>query len=225
MTVKTKKKDHQFRLAKGIALDIDDTLSDTRYRLIRQMRALFGNPENLTTGEITKKYHLLDHIPYWQSAEIITWIKKIVDSDEANRDFPLMENAQRMVAKIDKSVNISCYLTLRRKKVINGTARWLKKHGFPDKPIICRPDNLEYDDGHAWKAKVLAENPKLLGLIDDNEKIIKHLPEDYAGVIFLFRHKEYKHDSKLKIIPCKNWYAVLREVRKNIIYPRPRPRP
>ncbi|MEK7644327.1 MAG: hypothetical protein AAB390_03440 [Patescibacteria group bacterium] len=219
------KKDHSFALAKGIALDIDDTLSNTLYRLVRQMRALFGNPENLTTAEIIKKYHIIDYIPYWQTAEIIAWIKKTVDSDDANKDFPLMENAQRMVAKIDKSVNISCYLTLRRQEVISGTARWLKKHGFPDKPIICRPNDMEYNDGHDWKAKVLMANPSLLGLIDDNAKIIKHLSDDYAGTIFLFRHKEYKNDSKIKIIPCKNWFVTLKEVKKNFTSPRPPLRP
>ena len=41
---------------------------------------------------------------------------------------------------------------------------------------------------------------RLVSQIDDNEKIIKHLPKNYLGTIFLFRHKEYKHNTKLKII-------------------------
>lgn len=210
------KKYKPFELEKGLALDIDDTLSDTLSRLVKQMRVLFGNPENLTTKELIKKYRLVDHIPYWQTEEVMAYHKKIADCDDVHRDYPVIENAVRMVNKINKSVNISCYLTLRRQNVINGTARWLKKHGFPDKPIICRPNNMEYDEGHAWKAKVLLDNPNILGLIDDNEKIVKHLPADYPGTLFLIRHKEYKHNTKIKIIPCKNWFVVLKEVKKNI---------
>lgn len=210
------KKDKPFELERGLALDIDDTLSYTSHRLIRQMQVLFGNPENLTVKEIIKKYHLTDHVPYWQTEEVMSYHKKIADCDDLHRDFPVIENAQRMVNKINKSVNISCYLTLRRQNVVSGTARWLKKHGFPDKPIICRPNNMEYEEGHAWKAKVLLNNPNILGLIDDNEKIIKHLPDDYPGVLFLIRRKEYTHKTKIKIIPCKNWFVVLKEVKKNI---------
>ena len=207
-------KKNPFQLEKGLALDIDDTISNTSHRLVRHLQVLFGNPENLTAKEIIKKYHLSDYIPYWQTDEVMQYHQKMSYNDDVHKDFPVIENAVSFVNKINKTANISCYLTLRRQNVINGTARWLKKHGFPDKPIICRPDNMEYDDGHAWKAKVLIENPNIIGLIDDNEKIINYLPKNYRGTIFLIRRKEYNHHNKIKIIPCRNWFVVLKEVKK-----------
>ena len=60
---------------KGLALDIDETLSFTIGFLIEKLVEKVGNPENLTVKEIARKYRHTDNVPYWQNNEA----KKVVD--------------------------------------------------------------------------------------------------------------------------------------------------
>jgi hypothetical protein len=52
----------------GIALDIDDTLSNTTRHFISVLQKKFGNPENLTVDEMIEKYHIMPNISYWQTS-------------------------------------------------------------------------------------------------------------------------------------------------------------
>jgi hypothetical protein len=58
----------------GIALDIDDTLSNTTRYFIKRLQEKFGNPENLSVEEIIEKYEIMPNISYWQTPEIRQWL-------------------------------------------------------------------------------------------------------------------------------------------------------
>ncbi|PIN75466.1 hypothetical protein COV17_03845 [Candidatus Woesearchaeota archaeon CG10_big_fil_rev_8_21_14_0_10_36_11] len=61
---------------RGLALDIDDTLSDTNKFWFTNLQRLFGNPEKLTPQEMIQKYRYIQEVPYWQNSEVRMWIKK-----------------------------------------------------------------------------------------------------------------------------------------------------
>jgi len=98
---------------KGLALDIDETLSFTIGFLIEKLIKKVGNPENLTVKEIARKYRHTDNIPYWQNNEA----KKVVDefnkSADSFRDLPLIENSNKTIQEINKIIPIVAYITAR----------------------------------------------------------------------------------------------------------------
>ena len=84
----------------------------------------------------------------------------------------------------------------------------MKKHNFPLAPVICRPNELAHDKGNEWKAKILEElYPKVLGIIDDNAKLLQFLNPGYQGKVFMYDH----HDNLgfPFAIACKDWLMRL----------------
>ena len=198
----------------GLAVDIDETLSYTIGHLVEQMQAKFGNPENLSIKEMIEKYRYTQNVPYWQSDEALKWIDKVIQSNELQTELPLITDADFYLKKINQIVPITAYITVRPEKVLSGTQDWLNKHKFPLAPIICRPENIAHKDGNKWKADLLHKlYPDVLGIIDDNAKLLEFLNSDYPGYIFLYDHTTT--DKGPNIIPCPNWINVYEEV-KNI---------
>ena len=78
---------------KGLAVDIDETLSWTIGYWIEHMQEKFGNPENLSVKEMVKKYKYTQNIPYYQTEEILNWIKNRIHSDELQKELPLIEGS------------------------------------------------------------------------------------------------------------------------------------
>ena len=200
-------------LKKGIAVDIDETLSWTVGYWVEQMQKKFGNPENLSIKEMIEKYRYTQNVPYWQSAESLKWIDEKIHSNELQEELPLIENANIYLNRIAKIIPISAYITVRPETILSGTQKWLDKHSFPKAPIICKPMEIEHKDGNKWKAEMLQKlYPQVLGMIDDNAKLLEYLNKDYQGIIFLYDHTAT--DSKPNVVPCKNWLAVFEEVKK-----------
>ncbi|MDD5341858.1 MAG: hypothetical protein PHI73_00760 [Patescibacteria group bacterium] len=197
----------------GLAIDIDETLSWTIGYWVAKMQEKFGNPENLTIKEIIEKYRYTQNVPYWQSDEAKQWIQDKIHSDDLQKELPLIEGANAYLNKINEIIPIAAYITVRPEKVINGTQDWLDKHGFPKAPIICKPMEVSHQNGNQWKAEVLQKlYPDILGMIDDNAKLLEYLAEDYKGIIFLYDHTNI--DSKFNVIACKNWLNVYVEMKK-----------
>src|SRR5574344_448148 len=121
---------------KGLALDIDETLSFTIGFLIEKLVEKVGNPENLTVKEIARKYRHTDNVPYWQNNEA----KKVVDefnkSADSFRGLPLIENSNKTIQEINKIIPIVAYITARSYIAFNETKFWFKKHDFPEAKII-----------------------------------------------------------------------------------------
>lgn len=197
---------------KGLALDIDETLSWTIGYWVEQLQKKFGNPENLTVHELITKYRYSHHVPYWQTREAITWMDEHRNSNEIQTLLPLIENANHIVEKINAIIPIVAYITTRPERVIEGSKQWLKKHNFPPVDIIARPPEIHLADGNKWKAKVLEKlYPSVIGIIDDNPGLPTFLSSAYKGTVFLYDNIEHPRKDIL-VIPCKTWSRVLQKV-------------
>lgn len=133
---------------KGLALDIDETLSWTLYHWISEMQKHFGNPENLTIKQLIAKYRYTQNVPYWQTEEALQWMESNRHSDELQERLPLIEGADQAVQRINHIIPIVAYITTRPNTVITGTKQWLDKHNFPEAPIITRPPYVEHNQGN-----------------------------------------------------------------------------
>ncbi len=199
---------------KGLALDIDETLSWTVSYWMKEMRRRFGNPEKLSVNEMIRKYRYTQNVPYWQTREAITWMAEARKSDKIQENLPLIKESNIIVRKINKIIPISVYLTTRPRKVAAGTRKWLKKYGFPLVDIIFKPANIRIEYGNKWKAKITQSlYPRILGIIDDNPELIDCLPKNYKGTVFLYDNVKCSRKD-IKVIPCKTWKDVLMKVRK-----------
>lgn len=199
---------------KGLALDIDETLSFTIGVIMEELIKELGNPENLTAKEIARKYRHTDNIPYWQSDKVKKVLGKIINSNKVQKDLPLVENANEVVQKINKIIPIVAYITARPKFINSGTKFWLTKHNFPEAPIIARPKNIYPKIGNKWKAKVLEYlYPQVVGIVDDNQNLPKYFGKKYKGVVYLFDCVETERKD-INVIPCENWETVAKKVKE-----------
>jgi len=197
----------------GIALDIDETLAWTIGFWVKELQKLFGNPENLSINEIISKYRYTQNVPYWQTKDALEWMGKHRNSNEIQTKLSVIKNSDLTIKEIIKIIPVVAYITTRPQSVIDSIKLWLKQKGFPNAPIICRPNKIPNEEGNKWKAKVLEKlYPKVRGIIDDNRGLIDFLSSDYKGHIFLYNHNEVKSD--LKVIPCIDWETIYKEIKK-----------
>ena len=211
IALKRKLKENKFR---GLALDIDETLSFTIGGLVEGLAKEFGNPENLTVEEIVKKYKHTDKIPYWQNKECDLLIDKILTDEKIQKNLPLIKNADSLANKVNELIPIVSYITIRPRIIFEATKHWLKKNNFPKAPIILKPKNVPRRMGNKWKAKVLEYlYPEVLGIVDDNPSLVKNLSKGYKGTIFLYDQTKTERKD-IKVIPCKDWNQVLKMIKK-----------
>ena len=138
---------------KGLVIDLDETLSNTIHYWAPELVKSFGNPQNLSTEEIIKRIYAQD-VPFWKLEELQKWIILALKSEEMTEVYPIIEGSDQAVKRINQVIPVAGYLTIRETCIRGATRRWLKKHGFPDEPVITRPDGLK-TGGHQWKAEVL----------------------------------------------------------------------
>jgi len=138
---------------KGLALDIDETLSWTFGLWFARMQELFGNPENLTVRGLVEKYRYAKNVPYWQHTEALDWMSASRVDDKLQTELPLIEDADKYVRQVHRIIPIAAYLTVRPRTVENGTRIWLAKYGFPEAPVITRPNNIEHEKVMSGKRK------------------------------------------------------------------------
>jgi hypothetical protein len=197
----------------GIAVDIDETLAWTIGYWVEEMQRRFGNPEGLSVRAMVRIYRYTQNVPYWQTREAVEWMERQRNSNEVQLTLPLIRGSNTYLKKIAEVVPIAAYITTRPECVIGGTRQWLRKHGFPDAEIVCRPNRIRTEDGNRWKALALSERyPGIVGIIDDNPGMLDFLPETYKGYIFLYECQ--KIDSTLNAVPCKNWPAIYKEMKR-----------
>lgn len=199
---------------KGLSLDMDETLSWTIGLMVEELIKKFGNPENLSIKEIVDKYRHTDRIPYWQHDEANKIINEIVNSDEIQKDLPLIEESNKTVLEINKTIPVVAYITARPTNIITGTKFWLKKHRFPKAIVITRPKNVPKKMGNKWKAKVLEYlYPEVIGIVDDNPDLTKFLSKKYKGTIYLYDNCETERKD-INVVPCNDWETVAKKVKE-----------
>lgn len=201
-------------MTKGIALDIDNVLSATNLHWARVLAEKFGTPDGLTPEETVAPYILAHHVPHWQIPEAEKWMESARKGGEVQYDLPLIENANHMVNKVNAIIPIKAYVTARSEVVRNRTEAWLWKHDFPRAPVYLRPPGNENDQPNIWKAAFLPTLwPEVIGIVDDDPRLIEYLSDDYQGTVFLYKNTEHKEVS-FPVIQCKGWNEVLEEVTK-----------
>lgn len=202
---------------RGLALDIDNTLSDTSIVWVEKIALALGNPEGLTSEEFTKKYSYGRGVSYWAKEDYERVSLTLRQSNEFYEDLPLIENANKQVEKINAIIPIVAYITARNMEVIKSTEEWLKKHNFPKSKIICRPDEIDVMEQFEWKAKLLEKMyPSVSGIVDDSIGLVNALSKGYKGTVFLYNYNgvdEIRND--IKVVICEDWNKVLEKIKEN----------
>lgn len=197
-------------LGEGIAIDIDETLAATNRFWIAALMERFVNPDNLTHDEIVTRYRYTQKVPFWQTPEALSWMEEARISDALQEAIPLIENSNHVVEKLQQVTSIAGYLTARPECVRSGTKKWLAKHGFPEAPLVMRPDHLSTESASTWKGQFLASlYPRVWGIIDDNPSILAQLPKGYKGTIFLYDHPEELDSHGIHVVHVRTWDDVL----------------
>lgn len=195
-------------LNQGLAIDIDETLSATTVYWTQQLQVQFGNPESLTVEEIITKYQFVERVPYWQNEEASALMEEWTNSNDFQGTIPLIEGADKWLRKVAKIIPIAAYITMRPQSILEGTERWLKKHGFPEAPVMIRPDEVSWEVAHEWKAEIVSSlYPSVVGLVDDRAAIVEAFASDYKGTIFLYGHSVSPR-TDIDVIPCRTWEDV-----------------
>lgn len=200
----------------GLALDIDETLSDTGPHWWNHMLK-FHRVEGLTYEESLKMYKFIENVPEWQTQEAKDYITTALDSDEFNDAIPLLHESNRMVNKLNAIVPIVAYITARPENIRQATENWLIKHGFPKAPVLLRPVTSTFqglETKNAWKAEVLKYlYPEVLGIVDDNTGLPSELLKvGYEGKLFLYGKllKEINpEDYPFPVILSPDWNHVI----------------
>ena len=206
------KQDLKKNNTQGLALDIDETLSWTVGFWVEQLQREIGNPENLSIQEMVTKYKYVQNVPYWNTSKATNLINDYMYSNDIQEILPLIENSNSTIQKINKKTPISLYITARPESVLEGTRKWLKKHNFPDVPIIARPKNIAFEISKEWKAKTLEKlYPEIIGIIDDNPGFVSALSSTYKGTVYLYDNIEHPR-TDIRIVPCKTWEDVLKKI-------------
>lgn len=201
----------------GLALDIDETISATTDYWFAVMRKKFGNPENLTTKELIAKYRYSHDVPYWQTEEAFAWMEEQRNSNELQKQLPLIEGADTAIQEINSLIPIIIYITTRPQAVLEGTKEWLKRHHFPIVDIIARPAGIPITDANTWKAEVLASlYPEVMGIIDDNPTVVASLPNGYKGAVFLYDNIGHPRKD-VRVIAGKTWRDLVEKMKRELL--------
>jgi hypothetical protein len=199
---------------KGLAVDVDDTLSLTFECLVDELSKKMGNSENLPKEEMFLKYRSTWNVPDWRNEKAEEIVHKIITSDELQKDLPLIENANNLVLKVNKVIPVVAYITARPNKIRNGTEFWLKKYGFVKACLIMKFKNKKRGMSNRWKAGVLKYlYPEVQGIVDDNLGLINALGKGYKGRVFLYKGSDCKRKYNYVVL-CKDWDDVLDKVKK-----------
>jgi hypothetical protein len=199
----------------GLALDIDDTLSQTWGFWGQEMLRLFGNPENLTWQEIRAKYRRCENVPYWQTEEAQAWMANSRRWGDFYGQLERIQGSHEWISRIQEHLPIHVYLTARSIEMLDTTHAWLAKHGYPDVEVIARPLDVPYEDTYVWKSQILTElYPMITGIVDDDANLPTHLPAEYPGTVYLIGQETNPRDD-VRLHHCPTWEDVHRAVVSN----------
>lgn len=210
--IKLKKQLKQSHIS-GLALDIDETLSETNPFWFKHMYE-YHKPEGLELSEVIRKYAHVDDVPDWQNEQAQKVMLDILHSNDFNESIPLIHESNVVVNEIIKNIPIVAYISARPDVVRQGTLSWLKQHNFPEAEIILRPDIYDIKHRNLWKAQILLELfPEVIGIVDDSAGIVEELKKvNYQGKLYLYgpQSEEVVESSMVRV--CKTWADVLKQI-------------
>lgn len=196
---------------KGLALDIDDTLSVSRLMFFRAQSERLGLPAGETIESLMQKYEWSYKVPQWQTAEGDLVRAELLHSSELHGGAELIKGAVEGVTNLDRSIPIVAYITARPVTLQAVTQDWLDQKGFPKADLILKP--MYANDNNGWKAEVLDYlYPEVLGIVDDNPGLVDKLPDDYKGRVYLYENTNV-NDRGLDVVHCPDWESVVSHVK------------
>jgi hypothetical protein len=198
----------------GIALDIDETICSTCELWIEKAIEKFGNPTNLSSNELFKKYKRLQNIPFWNNEELIECVEDLINDEDMHFNAEPFENIKIEIEKLNENLNVVAYITARPELLSKITENWLVKYNFPIVPVILKPNEICYKKGNEWKARVLEYlYPQVCSIVDDNPKLGKEISDEYKGRIYLLSYESHENE-KHNVVACYDWEKVHLEVLK-----------
>lgn len=199
------------KLKPWLVLDIDNVLSRTTLFWIEELQKKFWNNEWLTAHEIKEKYFYAQRVPYEErkSDEALEIKQERLKSDEVQLSLKQIEWSQESIQKIiEHGTEISCYLSARPESVLESTTERLSKNWYPSRSIFLRPKEVAHGDAGTRKAEFLYKHKEIIWIVDDDPWLIKHLPSNYHGTVYLFETKEFENPNGIRVEQCDDWEIV-----------------
>lgn len=197
----------------GIVVDIDETLSNTVLEWITRAVDRFGNPEGLLPEQLVDKYRYFSSVPRFALADAQAWKQEQKYSDTLQEHLPLIPGALAGLRMVHDIVPVACYMTARPGAVMPGTLYWLRRHGFPQAPVVHAPVDLQHATSMPWKVDLLLRHPRLRGIIDDHPGLVPMLPPSYQGHIFVYNATSLPAP-RPRAYACPDWPSVVERVRE-----------
>ena len=85
---------------------------------------------------------------------------------EFNQGLEIIEGAKEGLTALQNKLQF--YLTTRPQTVEEITKEELKRAGFPEKPVVCRPENIDRRQTTDWKKTILEQQGDDIVMIDDS---------------------------------------------------------
>lgn len=97
----------------------------------------------------------------------MNFVEELRTHDAIKDEVSLIEMANQFVQDIHERTPIVAYITTRPESIVAGTLHWLRKHHFPEAPIIAMLDSVPAKEGSRWKAQILEQIPTIHSFVDD----------------------------------------------------------
>ncbi len=200
------------QLTEGLGIDIDDTCAQTSRGFYEHLSQHFPPPQDVTLEKVRIHFALNGKTMYWSEhpqASILS--RQLVANANFHAELEPMPDAATSLQQLAERKLISCYITARLKSMHHETEEWLKKHHFPERPIIMKDADIDFDNNNTWKAAVMHYlHPKVTGLIDNDARIARNLEqESYAGKVYLLglTHEHYQPTNGTVIV-APTWKEI-----------------
>lgn len=208
-------------LNKGIALDIDDTLSATAQTIYTKFHWTIKEASS-EFDEIFRSHHRLNEY-YSSDPQFIERIEQEVNDANFFTDIQPYEGAYEAIQELHQQQLLSCYLTARPSLTQEVTQDRLVKHSFPSLPLFTKPNHLSNEEQFIRKAHELSKGYKywIEGIVDDQIDLLTQMQNnfpDYPGIIHLILHPEQAHHidtshiTSIQYTLSYSWEEVLKHI-------------
>lgn len=185
-----------------LALDIDDTLSNTAQEAMRVMCAKLNQSD--VCDALLQKYSQPGDVPQWQTTKIATEIQLLLNSPDFLLSVSPTQQASHVVNELALTYGISCYITSRENHLRSVTRQWLKRHTFPQAKLIMRESSATESN---WKLGYLSQFlPQVRYLIDDTLPF--PIPKPFSGRVIWFNHTDTYQPLPPEVIALSSWDDV-----------------
>ena len=195
-----------------LALDIDETICDTRRYWFTELSRRFGAPQGGSIDELIAHYEYTTTVPEWQTPAAKAWLSAARTNDRIHRELlaPIpgaIEGARQLFERFD-----IVYMTMRPDSIVTATREWIQSQGFPDGEVVASPSYLFDGERPAWKGReLMGRYPQVIGLVDDHPDVANNIPIGYQGKLFLLGQPSSPR-SDVSVIPCADWAEVTRQI-------------